>query len=417
MQSINQVIKSEYVNFKPLKDSSILIRDGMTTIYFQKGAIFNSYLNDSSSELLFKLVKCEAKLLRSVLETNGFTQSDTHDWNLIWSSQSYKLQTYDNLSEYQKINHFPNSFELTRKDRLCANIVKMQEKFGKRNFNIIPDTYNLPDEFADFYSHFHSIKKKISDQEKSFKNQWIIKPTNSSQGKGIFIIDDISEVPIDEQCVVSKYIHNPLLINGLKFDVRIYVMVTSLSPWRIYVYHEGLARFASDEYTHENIKSNKYAHLTNYSINKKSEKFVQNQNAESSEEGHKWSLSALSKQFEQMGIDNDLLWARIYDLIIKSLMSVDSHIQPHIKRMSNKNCFELFGFDVLIDQNLKPWLMEVNLSPSLACDSPIDLKIKHGLFVDSMNLISMKRFDRKRENLKKMKQTAINIVRSKSFQK
>lgn len=100
MHNINQIIKTEYVNFKPLKDSSILIRDGMTTIYFQKGAIFNSYLNDSSSELLFKLVKCEAKLLRSVLETNGFTQSDTHDWNLIWSSQSYKLQTYDNLSEY-----------------------------------------------------------------------------------------------------------------------------------------------------------------------------------------------------------------------------------------------------------------------------------------------------------------------------
>lgn len=74
------------------------------------------------------------------------------------------------------------SSELTRKDRLCENIVKIQEKFGKEAFNIIPDSYILPDEFADFYSHFHSLKSK----EQS--NMWIIKPQNSSQGKGIYIV-------------------------------------------------------------------------------------------------------------------------------------------------------------------------------------------------------------------------------------
>lgn len=119
----------------------------------------------------------------------------------------------------------------------------MQDKFGKDEFNIIPDTYILPDEFADFYSHFHKLKAKEVQN-----NQWIIKPQNSSQGKGIYIIDDISEVPIDEQCIVSKYITNPLLINGLKFDLRVYVLITSFDPWRIYVYDEGLARFASEAY-------------------------------------------------------------------------------------------------------------------------------------------------------------------------
>ncbi len=105
-----------------------------------------------------------------------------------------------------------------------------------------------------------------------------------------------------------------------------------------------------------------------------------------------------------MGIDNDLLWSKIYDVIIKSLISVDGVVQSQLKKMNSKSsCFELLGFDVLIDEDLKPWLMEVNLSPSLACDSPIDLKIKHGLFVDSMNLICLKKFDRRRENLNKMK--------------
>lgn len=63
-----------------------------------------------------------------------------------------------------------NSHELTHKAKLIANVVKMQEKFGKEAFSIVPDSYILPDEFADFYSHFHSLRCK----EQS--NMWIIKP-------------------------------------------------------------------------------------------------------------------------------------------------------------------------------------------------------------------------------------------------
>jgi hypothetical protein len=85
------------------------------------------------------------------------------------------------------------------------------------------------------------------------------------------MIDDISEVPIDQTCVVSKYLSNPLLINGLKFDIRLYVLVTSFEPWRVYIYNEGIARFASEPYNNASAKNNKFSHLTNYSINKKSE--------------------------------------------------------------------------------------------------------------------------------------------------
>lgn len=141
----------------------------------------------------------------------------------------------------------------------------MQDKFGVENFDIIPDTYILPDEFADFYDHFHSIKSKLKEGE---QNMWIIKPSASSKGRGIYIIDDISEAPIKENCIISKYVNNPLLINNLKFDIRIYVLVTSIDPWRVYIYKEGLARFASESYSETGNKSNRFSHLTNYSINK-----------------------------------------------------------------------------------------------------------------------------------------------------
>jgi hypothetical protein len=87
-------------------------------------------------------------------------------------------------------------------------------------------------------------------------------------------------VPIDESCIISKYIPNPFLINGLKFDLRIYVMITSMDPWRVYVYNEGLARFAVDIYDVTSAKDKLTGHLTNFSLNKKTEKFINNQNAE-----------------------------------------------------------------------------------------------------------------------------------------
>ncbi len=76
-----------------------------------------------------------------------------------------------------------------------------------------------------------------------------MKPSGSSQGRGIYIVDDPKQIPqSNESLVVSRYIDNPLLMNGHKFDLRIYVLVTSYDPLRIYVYREGLVRFASEKY-------------------------------------------------------------------------------------------------------------------------------------------------------------------------
>jgi hypothetical protein len=73
--------------------------------------------------------------------------------------------------------------------------------------------------------------------------------------------------------------------------------------------------------------------LTNFSLNKKCEKFVNNQDADVDDQGHKWSLQALTRHLEKHGIDMNLLWARIYDVIIKSLMSVDTYVTQQMRKI------------------------------------------------------------------------------------
>lgn len=193
---------------------------------------------------------------------------------------------------------------------------------------------------------------------------------------------------------MSHYISNPLTIDKLKFDLRIYVAVTSLNPLRIYMYQEGLVRFASAEYTAPKnggitSQKNRYVHLTNYSINKKNQHgSIAAHTAEGEAYGSKWSLKALKQVLREHNVNDERLFGRIKDIVIKTIISTEpvlhNAFQMHVPHRNN--CFQLFGFDVMIDDELNPWLLEVNLSPSLSCDSPLDHRIKAHLIADLFNL-------------------------------
>ena len=157
-------------------------------------------------------------------------------------------------------------------------------------------------------------------------------------------------------------------------------------------------------------------HLTNYSINKKNDKFIANETVDQDDYGYKWSLGAFCKHLEQVGIDMNLMWSRIYDVIIKTYLCSENTVQANMKKNGTHrtNCYDLFGYDVIIDSDLKPWLLEVNLSPSMATDAPLDLSIKSNLLVDTLNLVGIKRFDRKKESINKIKHRMKGLYGNKS---
>lgn len=99
--------------------------------------------------------------------------------------------------------------------------------------------------------------------------------------------------------------HKPYLIDGLKFDLRIYVLLAGVDPLRIFVYEEGLARFATEQYKaprSENLE-NRFMHLTNYAVNKENPNFIFNESINEMNVGHKRSLTSVYKQIEDDGHD------------------------------------------------------------------------------------------------------------------
>ena len=100
---------------------------------------------------------------------------------------------------------------------------------------------------------------------------------SASCGRGIKLISHNKKVPEKEGILVSKYLADPHLINGFKYDLRVYVLVTSYNPLKVYIYDDGLVRFATEKYSKDARSLNKkFVHLTNFSINKKSTKFIKN---------------------------------------------------------------------------------------------------------------------------------------------
>eukprot|EP00928_Gymnodinium_smaydae_P041864 TRINITY_DN28276_c0_g3_i2.p1 TRINITY_DN28276_c0_g3~~TRINITY_DN28276_c0_g3_i2.p1 ORF type:complete len:1092 (+),score=149.75 TRINITY_DN28276_c0_g3_i2:89-3364(+) len=343
----------------------------------------------------FRVERVCSAVVHETFACNGLTPAGSgENWCVKWCGAKMKEIEYANLMDFQRVNHFPHSTELTRKDTMYRHLDAMAHVFGKEDFDFLPETYVLPEQSEAFRAEYARRQ-----------GLWIVKPTNQACGKGIFILRDLADLPLNRSAVVSRYVDNPLLIQGLKFDLRVYVLVTQYEPLRCYIYREGLARFASQPYSTESAHLNDvYRHLTNYSINKSAPNFRENQQLQADNYGHKWSLSALNKHLRCTGVDENLMWSRINDLIVKTLLAVEPSIGTHLRRLEVPQgaCFELYGFDILVDDTLKPWILEVNMSPSMATESPLDWQVKSSLLSDAFNLVGVHQADYKAISLSRL---------------
>uniref|UniRef100_A0A5F8GYC9 Tubulin--tyrosine ligase-like protein 9 n=1 Tax=Monodelphis domestica TaxID=13616 RepID=A0A5F8GYC9_MONDO len=282
------------------------------------------------------------------------------------------------------------SERLTRKNYMVKNLKRFRKQLEREvgkleaaKCDFFPKTFELPSDYHLFVEEFR----------KTPGITWIMKPVARSQGKGIFLFrklkdimdwrkdvgrsdDQKDDIPV-ENYVAQRYIENPYLIGGRKFDLRVYVLVMSYIPLRAWLYRDGFVRFSNTRFTLSSIDDH-YVHLTNVAVQKTSPDY-------DPEKGCKWMIQRFrqyltSKHGPEMV---ETLFRDMDNIFIKSLQSVQKVI------ISDKHCFELYGYDILIDQDLKPWLLEVNASPSLAASSQEDYQLKTCLLEDTLHIVDM----------------------------
>ncbi|EKX49301.1 hypothetical protein GUITHDRAFT_135992 [Guillardia theta CCMP2712] len=295
------------------------------------------------------------------------TAARTSHFNCWWA---HALSPHDSrwkkLQAHQKVNHFPGTFCIGRKDRLTRNLMRFKRRVGKDKCDFYPSTYILPASYTEFKNDFQSSK-----------GVWIWKPCASARGIGIKIVTRLEQVSKKKPGLIQEYINSPLLINGFKFDLRVYVLATSFNPLKLYIFTNGLVRFSTKKY--KRVRSD--ADMDAWT-------------------GSKWSIRALWRYLrEELDYTQervDKVWSDIRSVILRTFIAAESHININtsLLHLDRSNCFELWGVDILLDSAdvglstaLKPWLVEVNTSPDLSASSPLDKEIKGSLFTDTFTIV------------------------------
>ena len=319
---------------------------------------------------------CAPHVVRRVLEEQGWreTTSDA-DWHLFWKSGRFTVGEYDRRrGAHQRLNHFAKSGKLCCKDSLVRVMRCCKATHGSA-FDFVPESYLLPNEYNKF------MRAYSASRDLDRETLWICKPSDLSRGKKIFIMKDIRELVYDCSTVIQRYMHQPMLIGGYKFDLRVYVLVTSCHPLRIHLFQDGLCRFGTQPYSNDTYQDI-FAHLTNYAINKDSPTYADVKDVIGS--NNKWTLRTLYDYLRRaQGVDVERVLRKMKSLIVLTLLALPG-IVP---QQSSGTCFELFGFDIILDAKSKPWLLEINTSPALNIDTYEDEEVKVPLIRDLISAV------------------------------
>ncbi|CAD8066237.1 unnamed protein product [Paramecium sonneborni] len=362
--------------------------------------IFKGYFKDNSDEDNDDKIKRKQTLIMNVQDTKYDVvkfvgkkifkwilqyEIEGNTWDVFWTDTAIQSETLGKMQPHQKINHFPGMFSLARKNHLGRNLMKMRKQFPF-DYKFFPQTWLLPAEYGDFRNQF--IKGKA--------RTFIVKPEASCQGRGIFLTRNINDIDPNDHYVAQRYLHRPFLIDGLKFDLRVYVLLAGTDPMRIYVYQDGLVRFATEPYVApcNNNLDDICMHLTNYAINKENPNFIFNNDASKMNVGHKRSIKSVFDKLEEDGYNIQKLWQDMYQLFIKTFCTVQPILNHHYKscqpdNYANNMCFEILGFDIFLNHKLQPFLLEVNHTPSFSTDTPLDSLIKKNLIRDTLILMNV----------------------------
>ncbi|XP_074655111.1 uncharacterized protein LOC141908801 [Tubulanus polymorphus] len=309
----------------------------------------------------------------------------------------------------QLVNHIPNCSMLTNKlglinslkeyERVMSTLKKSRARL--KFTDIFPETYNIDDK-----NERERFLETYNDGE-----IWICKPTGLNQGKGIYLFRNLDEIKKtiqerDERSenqpgrkltirrmprIVQRYINDPLLVEGKKFDIRAYMMIPSTSPFMLY-YHGGYLRLSIHKYNKDDADMT--THLTNQYIQKKDPMYKE------MKEDTVWSEERFNEYInEKVAPEKGLQKDWVFNVLAKQMQKIMRHCFECVRHKlgSKVGFFAIYGFDFMIDDNMKVWLIEININPALNINCEVLKDVLPPIIEQTIGM-SLECFDKARKN-------------------
>ena len=319
------------------------------------------------SSVLVYQSKIKFETVEQALEQAGFKKSPhAHECLLIWFDSLKEKSYFTKIKFYHIVNRLPGAQVLCRKVPFGMILNYFKSKFPLY-FSFFPKTFIIPHENETFCKYL-----KTSDKN------FLLKPDSGSFGQGIVFLQSCTNyTPIEGDYIAQEYLES-YLYNEYKFDLRIYVLIVSIFPLQICVFRDGLARFCSEPYKNGTA----FSRITNVGLNKTHENVKIEEISQ--------LLSEFFPKLHSLGINTEKIWREIDSCIILAILSSYKYLSEAVKNqcppLIYNRCFQIFGFDILLDPELHPHLLEVNFRPSLGFYRPKERRMKEKMLREALEI-------------------------------
>lgn len=334
-----------------------------------------------------KRAPAQDRFFIEALEAAGWEAGDQKNWQACWYTGMPATGIMRRAGPECVINHIPGNGALTVKSRLFKTVAALREQmtaaYGRdhpltQRVNFLPHVYSMPEDYHTLQQLAHEHPEK----------RWILKPKNSSRGRGVRVVTDIADIPMDSSWMVQEYMQRTHTMRQRKYVLRLYVLIASIDPLRVYLYRQGFAKLASEPYD-INDADNPFSQLTNPDIN------ALNKSVDTPVEFV--DFDRYRAWLRDEGHDDEALFERVRDLVKLTGIAAAEPMRQRAKEtgVDQRGCYELLGIDCLIDEDLKPWILECNLSPSLdicadeSTGGTVEERVKGGMVADALHLVGL----------------------------
>lgn len=269
---------------------------------------------------------------------------------------------YDEHSSFQRTSRFADMREVADKSKFAA-YVKRQHRLQGDAFDFHPPTFRMPFDKAAWLREAEAHPEKL----------WLLKPSISCCGQNIRLIDgpDDPTYPEDEgNWILQEFVHPPLLVDGHKVVLRLFAIVTSMSPLRVYLYPDGDVFYSHAPYTTDPAKRHKRGYfISDYFFTLKQRDYFTTTN-ELFDHLRRFGGEIDPAAGEGKGIDTDQIYRDVRDAIVRGLQVSE----PQYRMAQDEtiaypeSTYEVMGYDILIDKNLKPHVCEINTTPNMGLE-------------------------------------------------